>query len=68
MFFFCIVLISFYNKMTIKTQNDAIYDRNNSTIFFTFEWASCPIAGARRLFGRDKTPFVPQTVTAKHNP
>ena len=31
---FCVVLISFYNKMTIKPQNDAIYGRNNSTIFF----------------------------------
>ena len=30
---FCVVLISFYNKMTIKAQNDAKYDRNNSTIF-----------------------------------
>ena len=28
---FCVVLISFYNKMTIKPQNDAIYDRNNLT-------------------------------------
>ena len=30
---FCVVLISFYNKMTIKPQNDAIYNRNNCTIF-----------------------------------
>ena len=65
---FCVVFVSFYNKMTIQPQNDAIYDRNNLIIFFPFEWASCPIAGARRLFGWGKTPFVPQTVTAKPNP
>ena len=30
---FCVVLISFYNKMTIKQQNDARYGSNNSIIF-----------------------------------
>ena len=66
---FCLVLISFYKKMTIKPQNDAMYSSNNSIIiFFTFERASCPIAGTRRLFGWGKTPFVPQTVTAKLTP
>ena len=62
------VLISFYNKMTIKPQNDAIYGRNNSIIIFPFKLASCLIAGARRLFELGKTPFVRQTVTAKPNP
>ena len=45
-----------------------MYGSNSSIIFFTFEWASCPIAGARRLFEWGKTPFVPQTVTAKPSP
>ena len=65
---FCVVLISFCNKMTTKPQNDAIYGRKKSIIFFPFEWASFPIAGARRTSGWGKTPFVPQTVTAKPNP
>ena len=51
--------------MTIKSQNDATYGRNKSIIFFPFELASYPIAGARRPFGWGKTPFVPQTVTAR---
>ena len=64
-----VVLISFYNKMTTKPQNDSIYGRNESIIyFFPFEWAFCPIAGAIRLFGWGKTPFVTQTVTSKPNP
>ena len=64
---FCVVLISFHNKMTIKPQNDALYGRNNS-IGFPFEWASCPIVGIRRRSEWGKTPFLPKTVTAKPNP
>ena len=55
---FCVVLISFYNKMTIKPQNDAIYGKNNSIFFFPVEWASCPVAGARRFLGGQNT-FCP---------
>ena len=65
---FCVVFILFYNKMIIKPQKSAKYGRNNSIIFFPFEWASCPIARARRLFWWCKTPFVPQTVTLALSP
>ena len=33
MYVLCTVLISFYNKMTTKPQNDATYGRNKSIIF-----------------------------------
>ena len=63
------MLILFYNKTTKKNRfNDAIYGKNNSIIIFPFELASCPIAGARRLFEWGKMSFVPKTVTAKPNP
>ena len=56
MYTFLVVLISFYKKMTIKPQNDAMYGSNNS-ILFTFEWASCQIPGQDAFLGEARRPL-----------
>ena len=46
----CTLLIAFYNKITIKSQNDATYDRNKSIIFFFH-------LSGRLAHSRGMTPF-----------
>ena len=59
------MLLSFYKKMTLKSQNDAPVRKQSLHYFSYLSGRLAPWPGQDAFFGWGKTPFVPQTVTAE---